>query len=514
LNIRSAAKRPLWQLAAVIIAVIVIALACHERFLSEGDPANLALAVRYGMDLGQERPHAPGYPFFVLVWRFMSTLTGASIHETMLVVNLAFAVGAIMLLWKLVQRLFDERIAATACAVLALNPLFLYYACVSEIYIYDAFISALTFLLDFRTSEKRRYAGWFLIGILGGFRISSVILMTPVLLIAQQIEFGKEQIVPRTLRSVAMVVLGSAIWAIPFLLTVPLGDSLHDLFLTTTAHRASLLQNGATFATYLFWTLNVWIVFIFCNIHRSWPIAKSRRSVALLLWIVAPSLFFIFVHYAKGYALLIWPAIAVLLANAARTSERRIWKLFPAIAIISGLVLFFYVPYIEPTFDIRTSGDHTFSRSIKNIEARALSHFLLALSRIERKDIDFEDCSNLIKSVPATHRMLIIDGASNTWLFPKAFAFAFPEDTLIAKNEASDGTVKFYHGATTIDQYPVASLDATNALLLWQDTQHPQILPAGVGAKLGQISYFGVYEFKDRLALKNEIQSLSFHESR
>ncbi len=502
------ADRPRWLLAGVICFVVVTVIICHERYLAGGDPANLALAVKYGMDLGQERLHAPGYPFFVLAWRFVSSATGMSTHETMLTLNLILAVASIVVLWKLVRKLFDERTAALACATMALNPLFLYFACISETYIFDALFSVGAFLLIFRASEKRSLVGWFMIGLLGGFRISSVVLMTPVLLIVQQIEHGRNDILKRAARSLAALLLGVAVWGIPFLLTVPLGDSIHELFASTALHRTSFLQSEATCLTYLFWTFNLWIVLLVWKARQFRQVIKGPLGVALVVWIAIPLTFFFFVYYAKGYALLIWPSMAILLARISLDSNKVVWRLFPALAIAFSISIFFLTPFVEPRTNLQTSDQRPFLQRIRALEARSLSHFLLALSKIRKADQDFADCTNLIRRVGASQRLLFIDGSANTWIFPKALMLAFPSDTFITVNAAGNGTVKFYHSASTIDKYPTDSLDVTNAFLLWQDTRTLQSVGKEVGAQLARVSYFGIYEFSDPKAF---LKAISFH---
>ena len=259
----------------------------------------------------------------------------------------------------------------------------------------------------------------------------------------------------------------------------------------------------------LFWTLNVGVFYLLYRVRQVRSLFKDKTLVALLLWVVIPSLYFIIGHYAKGYALLVWPAIVILLAHSMLTSKQRIARSFPALLIGVSLLLFFFVPYVEPSTSLAVERGLSFSQRVERVEARALSHFLMSTSRIERNDRDFFECSNLLRQSNAKNGLIIIDGTSGTWIFPKAIAFEFPFDTLIDRNARGNGTVKFYSGGTTISNYPSANLSAAGALLLWQDTHSPQIPIVETESKLGQRGCFGLYAFKDFAAFHHELQILS-----
>ncbi|HEY3876010.1 MAG TPA: hypothetical protein VGM92_11070, partial [Candidatus Kapabacteria bacterium] len=68
-------SRSRFTLPIVLCASAVFFLIFHERYLSGADPANFALAIKFGYSVVQDRPHAPGYPGFYLIWKGIALLT-------------------------------------------------------------------------------------------------------------------------------------------------------------------------------------------------------------------------------------------------------------------------------------------------------------------------------------------------------------------------------------------------------------------------------------------------------
>src|SRR5688572_1687483 len=141
------------------------------------------MAVTHGFSVESERPHAPGSPLFVEAWSALHSLLGVEPHTAIVLLNCMLYVASIMLCFAFVRRLFSPEAAALATTFFACNPVTIYFASIAEIYIYDAFF-ALTILYLVRFLPARHlWLSAILFGVGGGFRLSTLFLLLPAILV-------------------------------------------------------------------------------------------------------------------------------------------------------------------------------------------------------------------------------------------------------------------------------------------------------------------------------------------
>ena len=127
---------------------VVIVVFLHEQQLSGEDPSNFALAIKYGVfDHAQNRPHAPGYPGFYVVWKIIEWAAAFSPHAVLLTTNTLSAGGASLLTYNISRHLWTSRVALVASMLVITNPMLLYFSNTSELYAYDAAFSAFFVLM-------------------------------------------------------------------------------------------------------------------------------------------------------------------------------------------------------------------------------------------------------------------------------------------------------------------------------------------------------------------------------
>ena len=188
----------------------------HARELAGFDPANFVLAMKYGYSVDALRPHPPGYPAFYLLWSAISIVSGFLPYTVLLATNMLFAILSLVLIYWAARRLFDERIAGLATMLAASNLLFLYYGSVGEMYVYDAAFSAFLVILLLVPTGRTELLLYVLYGILGSFRLSSVILTLPAVAVVQGIRLYRTRQFAPIIRNAGAFVLGDADLADPF----------------------------------------------------------------------------------------------------------------------------------------------------------------------------------------------------------------------------------------------------------------------------------------------------------
>ncbi len=415
---------------------VVIVVFLHEQQLSGEDPSNFALAIKYGYSIAQNRPHAPGYPGFYVVWKIIEWAAAFSPHAVLLTTNALFAGGASLLTYNISRHFFTSRVALVASMLVITNPMLLYFSNTSELYAYDAAFSAFLVLMLMAPVGRSHLVLFFCYGLAGAFRTSSVLLSLPVVLVI--LAFHARQKNDFRLFSIRLVVivLGWILWFVPFIIQVG-GWSKFEEVLHTTMGRPTptLLQNLSTVFPFALWGFGVVFALILWNIQSILNKIRlgDERFIAMALLVIVPGLFFVFRYYTKGYGLLCLAPISILASYL--IAERKHPEIIAGAAIAINLLIFFAVPFHatppESTFSHRF---RTNSERVQTALLRCISAYAPTYSHLRASDAAAIEANNLVGFIPRDcthHDYILVHPTAAAWIHPRCLATNYPDLTFL-----------------------------------------------------------------------------------
>jgi hypothetical protein len=428
----------------------------HARYISGVDPGNFVLAIKYGHSIAQERPHEPGYPGFYLLWKGVAFVTMLSPYHILLACNIAFALIGIGLSYWGAKRLFDEHTAFLSALFVASNPLLLYFTCTGELYAYDVAFSAFVVVMLLAPPRKYSIALYFVYGLLGAFRLSSVILTLPVVVFVLALRYNRKRNTPQTLMNLIALVAGTGGWLLPYVhylggwpefLIVMRGAA----FLPTT-----LAQNILTVIPWMIWMLNLIAVVILWNAKKLWGALRTRdeRVVVLILLILVPALFFTLKYYAKGYGLLYLPEVAMLCAYLIKRKPR--WVVPWVLGILAlNLAIFFMVPYVEPSVRSTLNYSHrTMRERWESVLLRSISFYAPTHARLCADDAAMIAARSILDSIPADSYLII----ENSPVHPRSLQTEYPRLCFLRPRTDDSEHYQSYHGGMTRYDFQLTDL--------------------------------------------------------
>jgi hypothetical protein len=434
------------KLPAILLVAILFFLLFHEWQLSGYDPANFVLAIKYGYSVAARRPHAPGYPGFYLLWKGIEQITHLGPYEVILATNLIFFLIAVSLTYLVSRKLFDERIAVFATVLAVSNPLLLYFACTAELYVYDAAFSAFLVLLLLVPPRKFETALYFLYGLLGAFRLSSVILTFPVVFIALYMRYRREKTLQPLAMDVCAVMLGTLAWLLPFVYCIGGWRNYFSIARgVTLLPTTTVVQNLSAVLPVHLWMMNILLIVIAANIKKIWSRIRlfDNVCIVLILLILIPGLFFALKFYTKGYALLYLTPIAMIGTRAIVQSSRRVFWAISAIGI--NLLIFFAVPFKGPS--VRSDLSHanrTMSERWSSELWRCTSFFAPTLEHLRMNDRMMAASRSLLDSVAPESSYIIVDASAAVWAFPRSLQALYPQTVFLLPHSEDSIYFQYY----------------------------------------------------------------------
>ncbi len=289
-------------------------------------------------DLIGQRPHPPGYVFYVATAALLRLLVRDSNTALVLVSVIASALSAAVV--YLLSRRFAERPAAlVASLAFAAAPLAWTYGEVAMPYALLGLLSVALAALFLRARARVRATAMasLAFGLAAGFRQDLLLIAGPLWL---------WMLWPVTWRTralaLAAVTLGCVAWAVP---TVVLSGGLATYVTSVTGQTgrvgelspasgdvSALARNLLLIAYGLWWGLLGFAALFIAVIAAALRMCRpSGTSVFFMLWVVPAALVYVFVHIGDpGYLLSILPAFYVAFAALVRTVP-------PARAMVLGL---------------------------------------------------------------------------------------------------------------------------------------------------------------------------------
>ena len=344
---------------ALAIAAVVLAsrLPFVTRLLWEWDSVLYARALERGFhvaaDLAEQRPHPPGYPFYVGVASLFRAAFGDS-NAALVAVSVVASALAAAAVYLLARRFARAELAAFAALAFAFDPLVWALSEEAMPYLVLALgsVTLAALFWDARGDGARALGASVVLGIAAGFRADLLLLFAPLWLWI---------VLPRGPRVAALsalaVAAASALWAVPAALAsggpgayaqavlaqsasitakssiaAGGGDALsYNVRFTVLALAEGLGPSGALGGVLLLAAALRWI--------RTGGRRVGAEAVFFALW-VAPALlvYTLWIIGEWGYVLSIVPAIyvlvAVLLERALRQAPRGAWSAWRAAAAV------------------------------------------------------------------------------------------------------------------------------------------------------------------------------------
>ncbi|HET6400766.1 MAG TPA: hypothetical protein VFH95_05130 [Candidatus Kapabacteria bacterium] len=485
---------PYRKLSAIVLAAAALFLLFHERHISSFDPANFVLMLRHGYSVFDDRPQTPGYPGFYILWKCIMWLTGLPPLTVLLCSTVGFGMLGIILTFVAGKQLFGERIAWLATILVITNPLFLFYTRTYEIYAYDTAFSAFLIILLLGRVGKFETPLYFLYGLLGAFRLSSVVLTLPIVLTVLVVRYFRHND-KRSLANMLAIILASLCWAIPYFLFIGGLSETVDLIRELARKTETFVENLATFLPFTLWTAGVLFLILALQWRALWALVRKHeeRIFVLIGLFVAPAAFFCFKHYTKGYGL-IYIVPLVLLAARAMTASAK-WRSLFASAVAVNLLIFFALPCIPPSARSLLGKAHrTKSERLQTALLRSVSFFAPALSSSRDMDraVDTED--TMLSTLPVSSSVIV----ETSGISPEArvLQVEFPSDFFLSTHGGNVRLLRWFHGASDGDDFNLLARPKDEALYylttveLCRETGPP---PACLIESRGNFELYAVY---------------------
>gem|GEM_PF-1538050 len=303
-------------------AIIALGLACRIPLLEhtpfEWDSVNLILAVEQ-FDLGQDRPHPPGYIGFVLLGKALNLLIDNP-HLSLLILNF-FALCFLLLgIYRLVKEIYSIKTALSALVVTTFNPIVWFYGEIVSTYLAGAALWMWLVILirKIGNGKSAAFPGGLLMGLAGGIRPDVAVFLLPAAVRANKIPLFSSS----NLRLILGFVLGGLIWLLPTMTLMKTGyfSALTTIF-AAAGERFSIFFGGTAvnhlimIGKGIIWlTIGIWWIFPLLVISAYRRKFRLIDTELLLLTAILPLMLlqFLFHIIKPGYILLYLPGLLVL----------------------------------------------------------------------------------------------------------------------------------------------------------------------------------------------------------
>jgi hypothetical protein len=315
-------------------------------------------------DLAHHQPHPPGYIGYIALGRIFLPLFGDA-NATLVALSIAAEAAAVAVAFLFACAVFGRFAGWTAGLALLVAPLFWYYGEVANTYALEPLLALLIAWPGWRLwrrDARFAYPAALALGLAGSLRPSTMVLLTPVYLLALR----RSASPPVALRSLGIFALAAASWTVPLLVLAGgplpwLADSL-QLGDSVTAGTAiwnnlgnPLLVTGKAVLTGLGWELglfSVWALFGLLVAPRLLGHSVVPRDWMLYCaaWAGPGLLTFLFVHIGQvAYVQVFAPAIFLSLGPALRATAEavgrpRLAPVLLAVSVASSGIVFFLPP--------------------------------------------------------------------------------------------------------------------------------------------------------------------------
>ena len=349
--------------ASLALLVLITRLPFRTRYLANWDASQFALGMQH-FDLAHHQPHPPGYIGYIALGRLLQPIFGDA-NSTLVAVSIGAETAAVAVGFLFARALFGRFAGWTTGLALAGAPLFWYYGEVANTYALEPLLVMAIAWPCWRLwqGEARfAYPAGLLLGLAGALRPSTMVLLTPLYLLALR----RSATLPVAARALGVYALAVAAWGLPLLVlaggpirflreSLQLGDSVTTGTAIWNDLRNPVLVTGNAVLTGLGWELGLFAVIAIFGLVVA-PRLLGRRVVprewTLFCWAwAAPGLAtFLLVHIGQVvYVQVFAPAIFLslgpaVLATAEAVARPRLAPLLVAVCLVAGALIFFLPP--------------------------------------------------------------------------------------------------------------------------------------------------------------------------
>jgi hypothetical protein len=466
--------------------------ALRSQALFSWDSANYALALTK-IDIGQHRPHPPGYLGYVIAARVLNHFihdANAALVAWNVLATAALAILVAEFAATVVPGPNRWSAATAAFAMIAASPLTWFYGEIAEIYISETLVTVVVVRIALSAIRGQRHSlAWAILAaaIAAVFKASVVMFLLPVLALAWRHSAADER---RRAAWVATVCAGAV--ALIFLGLQPnLPAVLWNHFVGST-EASRLVAGSASVSKALNRNLRDTLVAIVSALGvfnalglAYWALTNRRLPPGLprnllVFWVAPLLLFLITVHIGKpGYVLPLLPAGVLVLASFYARGGMALAIAVVAAQTIAGSAQFVW---LEPPSLASSGGYQKYGQ--KSVFARMLSDLgpiaVPSVWTIRHSDRQVTDLLVAVQS-SCPHRDPAILVSSTETIDYRRVLWYLPEATAV---DAPDGNVQFV-GHHTEQHTPMANerIQSTCAVFFLSGSIRPGWLPDAIAAR-------------------------------
>ncbi|HEY4690063.1 MAG TPA: glycosyltransferase family 39 protein [Anaerolineae bacterium] len=315
---------------ALFVIGVVSRIPFHSQLLYHWDSVNFALGMER-FDVRLHQPHPPGYLLYVLLGQLVNALTGDA-NTSLVWISIVFGGLTVSGVYLLGRRLFGRSEALIGALFALTMPAFWFYGEVALTYIIEAFFVtaiAIACLDAMRGSPRAAFASAILLGLAGGIRQTTLVLMLPVWLFSlRRIDWRRRCV------ALGLLALTCAGWFAP---TVILSGGLADYLEASRAIGGGVLaslelfKGGTSFldpfarlGMYSIYGLMLGLVAIGYGLIKVATQARATlrrwlpdtRFQVLALWLIPNLILYAPLVRAPGHTFSFMPALVILAAAA------------------------------------------------------------------------------------------------------------------------------------------------------------------------------------------------------
>lgn len=351
-----------WTLISVALTMFVLDSSPHVGLISF-DAGNFILAAQ-DFRISADQPHMPGYPGIVAIAKLVDPLLGPASGLRLL--GLLVPLSAFLLGLGLSDRLGWKGAMATQALVLT-SPFVWFFAFTAETYAIDLLVGTCLTLIILRDRGHRWLPA--LLGITAFFRpVTAVLLLPGILWLLWSVR--------RSLSVSSMIT--PLIIAVSFFLSALYGiligsdgiDGLITLIRSGPPVPMRPFSELFPFAVYTAWFCVPLLPVMWRSGKRSSVVVKP-----LIITFLSALMFFAIGHYAKGYLMLIVPAMIVGVVSMRRIS----WQMI-TVSVFVQAVMFLLLPSMPDP--LPKNSPQRSSNAVVRMWERTTSSYSCTLDRI------------------------------------------------------------------------------------------------------------------------------------
>ena len=290
------------------------------------DSVRFALAMKQ-YDVGQMRPHAPGYIIYVALAKFIDFFTDDA-RTSLIGISVFASAATLSVLYLLAKKMYGKTNGIICCLILLTSPLFWFNGEMPFTYALEGLLCTIFGLTCYGMlvgEKKWLFFAAISMGLATGVRQHIIIMFLPMWLYALKNCSIKQIVISFLIFGVVCLA-----WFIPMImfsggLTAYL-TALEAQYMTWVVHPAPILfklkLRGAIFLKFIIYSFGLGLfpmIYYFGYFFKPSAIVNDTRLKFICLWIFPLTLFYIgFNLYNPGHIVVLLPPVFIYLADSIR----------------------------------------------------------------------------------------------------------------------------------------------------------------------------------------------------